>query len=120
MVFIEWFRQQLLPNIPPTSVDNASYHNKQKDKLPTTANRKDDIKRWLDKYNIEYDNKDITKTLLEKVKQDRPALLYLTDEAAHTHGHTVLKLLVAHCELNPIVLTWASIKGYIAIIESLY
>ena len=37
--FIEWFTQ-LLPNIPPTSVivlDNASYHNKQKDKPPTTA-----------------------------------------------------------------------------------
>ena len=45
--FIEWFTQQLFPNIPPTSVivlDNASYHNKQKDKPSTTANR-DDIKR---------------------------------------------------------------------------
>ena len=30
--FIEWFTQQLLPNIPPISVivlDNALYHNKQ-------------------------------------------------------------------------------------------
>ena len=46
--FIKWFIQQLLPNNPPTSVivlDNASYHNKQKDKPPTTLNRKDDIKR---------------------------------------------------------------------------
>ena len=45
--FIKWFTQQLLPNIPPTSViilDNASYH-KQKDKPPTTANTKDNIKR---------------------------------------------------------------------------
>ena len=45
--FMEWFTQQLLPNIPPTSVivlDNATYHNKQKDKPPTTAKRKDDIK----------------------------------------------------------------------------
>ena len=40
--------------------------------------------------------------------------MYLTDEAAHTYGHTVLKLPVAHCELNPIVLTWASVKGYVA------
>ena len=52
--FIEWFTQQLLPNIPPTSVivlDYASYH---KDKPPTTANRKYDIKRLLDEHSIEY------------------------------------------------------------------
>ena len=29
-------------------------------------------------------------------------------------GHTVLRLPVAHCELNPIELAWTSIKGYIA------
>ena len=90
-------------------LDYASYH---KDKSPTNANRKDNIKRWLDEQNIEYDDKDIKKTLLEKVKQPGP--LYLTDEAAHTHGHIVLRLPVAHCELNPIVLTWASMKGYVA------
>ena len=98
--------QQLLPNIPPTSVivlDNASYHNKQKDKPPITPNRKDDIKMWLDEHNIEYDDKDIKKTLLRN-KKHRPAPLYLTDEAAYTHGHTVLRLPVAHCELNPIEL----------------
>ena len=54
--FIKLFRQKLLLNIPPTSVivlENTSYHNKQKDKPrpPTTANRKNDIKRWLDKHN---------------------------------------------------------------------
>ena len=39
----------------------ALYHNKQKDKPPTNANRKNDIKRWLDEHNIEYDTKDIKK-----------------------------------------------------------
>lgn len=29
-------------------------------------------------------------------------------------GHTVLRLPVAHCELNPIELAWASMKGYVA------
>ena len=32
--YMEWFTQQLLPNLPPNSViivDNATYHNKQKD-----------------------------------------------------------------------------------------
>ena len=39
--YMEWFTQQLLPNLPPNSVmivDNATYHNKQKVKSPTTAN----------------------------------------------------------------------------------
>ena len=41
--FMEWFTKQLLPNIPDNEVivvDNATYHNKQKDKAPTTANKK--------------------------------------------------------------------------------
>ena len=115
--FMEWFTEQLLPNIPDNSViivDNATYHNKQKDKSPTTANRKDDIKKWLDEHNMPYDDKDIKKTLLDKVRQHRPTPIYLTDEAAQQHGHTVLRLPIAHCELNPIELAWASVKGYVA------
>ena len=72
---MEWFTEQLLPNIPQQSViilDNETYHNKQKDKPPTIANRKDDIRKWLDQHNIPYDNNDIKKTLLDKVKQHRP------------------------------------------------
>ena len=66
--FMEWFTQQLLPNIPDNSsivVDNATYHNKQKDKPPTTANRKYEIKRWLDEHNTQYNDKGIKKTLLD-------------------------------------------------------
>ena len=55
---------------------------------------------------MQYDDKDIKKTLLDRVIQHRPEKLCLTDDAAHQHGHghTVLSLLVAHCELNPIEL----------------
>ena len=91
---MDWFTNQLLPNIPLNSViilDNATYHNKQKDKAPTTATRKDDIKKWLDEHNIPYSDKDIKKTLLDKVRQHRPKPLYLTDEVAGQHGHTVLE-----------------------------
>ena len=115
--FLEWMREQLLPRLEEPSViilDNASYHNKQKDKPPTASDKKEDIKAWLDRHNISYSDTDIKKTLLDKVKQHRPNPLYLTDEAAHEHGHTVLRLPVAHCELNPIELAWASVKGYIA------
>ena len=109
----EWFTQQLLPNLPPNSViivDNATYHNKQKDKPPTTANKKDDIKQWLNRQNIQYDDTDIKKTLLDKVQQHRLKPIYLTNEAAKQHGHTVLCLPVSHYELNLIELAWASVK----------
>ena len=68
----------------------------------------------MDKHNINYDDKDIKKTLLDKVCQHRPTTTNLTDEAAQQHGHTVLHLSIAHCELNPIELAWALVKGYIA------
>ena len=80
--YMEWFTQQLLPNLPPNSViivDNATYHNKQKDKPPTTANKIDDIKQWLNRQNIQYDDKDIKKTLLDKVRQHQPKPIYLTN-----------------------------------------
>ena len=115
--YMEWMTQQLLPRLEEPTViilDNASYHNKQKDKPPTSTDKKDDIKTWLDQHHISYSDTDIKKTLLEKVKQHRPTPIYLSDKAAHEHGHTVLRLPVAHCELNPIELAWASVKAYIA------
>ena len=115
--YMEWLTGQLLPVLDKPTViilDNASYHNKQKDQPPTSNDRKDDIRKWLDEHNIQYSQTDIKKTLLQLVKQHRPAPLYLTDEAIQNMGHTVLRLPVAHCELNPIELAWASVKGYVA------
>ena len=72
--YMEWMTQQLLPRLEEPTViilDNASYHNKQKDKPPTSTDKKDDIKTWLDQHHISYSDTDIKKTLLEKVKQHR-------------------------------------------------
>ena len=49
VVFDEWFRNQLLPNIPRNSVivmDNAPYHSRQIEKMPTQTWKKE-IKQWL-------------------------------------------------------------------------
>ena len=103
---------------PPNSIivlDNATYHNKLKDEAPATANRKDKICVCLRRLNIPFDNHELKNTLLDKVKQNIPKLLYLTDEAEHDKGHTVLRLSVAQCELNPIELPWVSVKNNIAL-----
>lgn len=54
------------------------------------------------------------KTLLKLIKEHRPSPLYLTDYVIYNTGCTVLCLPVAHCELYPIELAWASVKGYVA------
>lgn len=36
------------------------------------------------------------------------------DELAAKHGITILRLPPYHCELNPIELVWAQVKGHVA------
>ena len=97
--YIEWLTEQLVPTLERPFVivlDIASYHNKQKDKAPTTNDKK---AKWLDKHNITYSDRDMR---LDIVKQHRPSPLYWTDEVKHNMGHNVSRLSVAHWELNPI------------------
>ena len=48
------------------------------------------------------------------IKARNPASQYLTDVFANQHSHAVLRLPVGHCELNPIEVVWAHVKGYAA------
>jgi hypothetical protein len=40
--------------------------------------------------------------------------MFKTDKIANLHGHEVLRTPVSHCELNPIELIWAQVKGFVA------
>ena len=40
--------------------------------------------------------------------------VFKTDKIANLHGHEVLRTPVRHCELNPIELIWAQVKGFVA------
>ena len=54
----KWMQEKLIPNLPPRSVlviDNAPYHNKQLDKCPTSATRKQDMQDWLRSKNIPFE-----------------------------------------------------------------
>ena len=48
-----------------------------------------------------------------KTKKKNP-VVYKTDKIANLHGHEVIRTPVRHCELNPIELIWAQVKGFVA------
>jgi hypothetical protein len=54
------------------------------------------------------------KVLYEKIKQKKTPVVYKTDTIGNLHGHEVLRTPVRHCELNPIELIWAQVKGFVA------
>lgn len=115
--FSKWLQEKLIPNLPLHSVivmDNAPYHSKQVDKCPTTANRKDDIKAWLQRHNISFDEKMLKAELLFLAKSNKSGPVYRVDTMLKQHGHDVLRLPPYHAELNPIELIWANVKNYVA------
>ena len=115
--FMEWFREKLLPNCPPRSVivlDNAKYHNAVVEKIPTKSSRKQDMLDWLAKHKIRHEKKMLKAELYFLIWATNPVSVYQTDVFAQEKGHCCLRLPVGHCELNPIELAWAQVKGYAA------
>lgn len=115
--FLYWFEHQLCPNIPMGSLivmDNASYHNTQTEKIPTKSSRKSDMKEWLTKHGIVYDKSELKADLMKKIIAAKPTKEYHTDVIAAKFTHKVLRLPVAHPELNPIELAWSVLKGFVA------
>jgi transposase len=113
-VFEEYF-EQMLDLIPKNSVivmDNASYHSRLAEKLPTTAWKKGEIIEWLDKHAIEYKENSTKKELLPIVRQHKAAYKkYIIDEMALNRDVIILRLPPYHCDLNPIENIWSQVKG---------
>ena len=116
--FFKWIEEQLLPNIPAESViiiDNAPYHSMVIDRAPTLASKKADLQKWLTEHNISFDPKMIKVQLYELVKLNKRRFpLYVIDELAARHGHTIVRTPPYHCEFNAEELIWAQIKGGVA------
>ncbi|KAH0818878.1 hypothetical protein GEV33_003913 [Tenebrio molitor] len=110
IVFEDWF-QKILTLVEPNSVvvmDNASYHSRREERLPTTSWRKANIQNWLSEKGISYDDGMVKTELMCLVKLHKQNYLkYAVDEMAKAAGVTVLRLPPYHCELNPIELIWA-------------
>jgi len=101
----KWLQDWLIPNLESKSVivvDNASYHNVQLNRHPTSNARKDEILFWLNKHGIRY-SADMTKAeLCDPIKMHKP--LYETfaiDCLLADHGYTVLRLLPTNLIKTP-------------------
>ena len=113
--FLEWFEHSLIPQLPPNSIivmDNAKYHNTVVEKIPTMSSLKKVMQTWLDINRVTYESTDLKKDLLKKIQQTNAKTVYKTDPIADKHGHKLLRLPIAHCELNPIELAWAIMNEF--------
>lgn len=116
-VFEEYF-EQMIEHIPPNSIivlDNAPYHSRLVERLPTTAWKKQDIIDWLRNKSLPYEDGMVKAELLKIARQHKSKFKkYVVDKMAERRNITVLRLPPYHCELNPIELIWAQMKSYVA------
>lgn len=117
-LYKKWATEKLIPNLPPKSVvviDNAPYHNKQKEKMPVSSTKKEDMKQWLRLRNIPFGEQMLKPELYNIIKNHKPRYkCFEIDELFIAKGHSVLRLPPYHPDLNPIELVWAALKVYVA------
>ncbi|XP_065911844.1 uncharacterized protein [Dysidea avara] len=114
--FERWFKEKLLPALPANCLivmDNASYHSRHLEEQPKQKWRKAQLKEWLDKKRIAYPESSLKRDLWEIIKRAKAPPRYAIDEIAGSKGHEVVRLPVAHCELNPIEMAWSQVKGHV-------
>lgn len=113
----EWLKT-ILRKVEPGSVivmDNAPYHSRRLEKLPTSAWRKGQIIEWLSEKNIPHEDSMLKVELLDIARQHKANYTkYVVDEMAKEHNIIILRLPPYHCELNPIELIWAQAKTEVA------
>lgn len=116
-VYESWFKEMVQSLEEPSVIimDNASYHSRQIDKMPTQADKKQVIIDWLQRHGENVDNSLLKVQLLNilRTKKHFPKR-YVIDEIAAEHGHWVLRLPPYHCQYNAIELIWAQVKGHAA------
>ncbi|PSN36655.1 hypothetical protein C0J52_24934 [Blattella germanica] len=104
--FEKWFREQLLPNIEQGTViviDNAPYHCRKRENIPTTKTRVQEIKNWLSSKNIPFPEKCLKRELLALVQSVKFKYNHnQIDLMAEEHDMIMCRLPPYHCELNPI------------------
>ncbi|XP_054267205.1 uncharacterized protein LOC128989347 [Macrosteles quadrilineatus] len=116
-VFTEWFVDmlKLLDEGCIVVMDNASYHSKLKEKIPSSKTKKKDITEWLTSKGIPHNPRHTVRELLNIVRSHRKEYKrFEIDDIALWMGHEVVRLPPYHCQYNPIELIWSQVKGEVA------
>ena len=99
-------------------LDNASYqYVKTEDTVcPNFSQKKAVLQNYLTQHHIPFSATDTKKVLYEKKrkKKKKTPVVYKTDKIANLHGYKVIRTPVRHCELIPIEIIWAQVKGFVA------
>lgn len=112
-VFEEWFQNSLIPQLEPGSVivlDNAPYHSRLVEKVPNTSSCKDEIRNFLHKNDLYFEENYSKKQLLEVLSTKNFPKKYVVDEMANAANFIVLRLPPYFCIFNPIELIWGQLK----------
>lgn len=115
-VYKNCFRELLMLLEEPSiiDIDNAPYHSRQINKMPTQANTKHEIINWLRDNGEDVNNSFLKAELIRILNSKRRPKKYVVDEMAAEYGHTVIRIPPYHCQYNAIEMIWAQIKGKIA------
>ena len=96
-------------------IGNAPYHSKNTENYPTSKWQKQQFVDWLTEKNITFSDKALRAELWTLVKSEREKFPHkVMETVAKEYGQEILRLPPYHCELNPIELTWAAEKNYVA------
>ena len=116
-MFTKWFQEKLIPNIAHNSLiimDNASYHKElSDDSPPTPVSSKNNIREWLTKNKIYYEDDSLKAELIEKLMFLHLKPIYKIDKIAEQFGHKVVRTPPYHPELQPIEVCWGIVKNHI-------
>lgn len=112
--FEKWIQEKLIPNLPPRTViviDNASYHNIEVNRVPTSNTKVGEMKQWLAERNISYPasalKPDLYEIIKKKHKSDNEE--YRLHAICAAAGHSVIRLP----DLNPIEMVWGTVKNWV-------
>ena len=62
----------------------------------------------------EFERSRVKAEIFQLIEKLNGRTIYKSDVLTEQHGHIILRLPLAHCELNPIELYWAQVKAYVA------
>jgi len=116
--FSNWFKHQLLPNIPEKSLIilyNARYHNVlTEDRFPRPSSTKNELCDWLTRNKYPWRDDMLKSELYEQCVKRAPTPEFKLDHFAVAQGHKILRTPQYHPELQPIEACWAVVKNYMA------